>query len=167
MFFKIVIIALILPATSFAAIYSWSDKNSIVHFSDEPQSNAVIVENNPENIARTSPVVVPKIEKKIASKKISIASPKNEETIHYNNGKLTVKINVALSPNDKIVLLLDGKEIATSEKFIFKLKNIERGTHTLQAQIFAKDKLIGESKITTFFMHQTTTIKEILNFFWF
>jgi len=163
MFFKIIIIACVIPITSWAAVYSWTDKNGTKHFSDEPQSNAVIVENNPENIARTSSVVVPKIENKVNTKKISIVSPKNEETIHYDNGKLTVKINVALNPNDKIILLLDGKEIATSKKFVFSLKNIERGAHTLQAQLFAKDKLIGESKITTFFMHQTMIKKEILN----
>ena len=156
MFFKIVIIALIIPATSFATIYSWSDKNGIAHFSNEPQPNAVIVKNNPENIARTPPVVASKIENKINTKKITIVSPKNEETIHYDNGKVTVKIDITLNPNDKIILLLDGKEIAASEKFVFNLKNIERGAHTLQAQLFAKDKLIGESKITTFFMHQNT-----------
>lgn len=156
MFSKIVIIILIIPITSFAAIYSWTDKNGTLHFSDEPQSNTVIVENKPENIARLPTAVTAKTENKITTKEIAIVSPKNEETIHYDNGKVTVKINATLTPNNKIVLLLDGKEIAISKKFVFSLKNIERGAHTLQAQLFAKDKLIGESKIITFFMHQTT-----------
>ena len=153
--FRKTIIAFIIPITSFAAIYSWTDKNGTIHFSDGPVPNAVIIEKNPENIALIPSLVVPKIENKTAAKKITITSPKNEETIHYANGRLTVKIATSLNPNDKIILLLDGKEIAASEKFIFSLKNIERGAHTLQAQLSAKDKLIGESGITTFFMHQT------------
>lgn len=155
MFFKITIIALIIPITSYAAIYSWTDKNGIIHFSDELQSNAVIIEKNPENIAHLPSIVTPKTENKINAQTITIVSPKNEETIYYDNGKLTVNIGATLNPDSKITLLLDGKEIVAAQQRTFTLKNIERGTHTLQAQLFTNTKLIGESKIITFFMHQS------------
>lgn len=159
MFFRIVIIAFIIPITSFAAIYSWTDEHNTTHFSDEPQANAAIIDNKVENPARTLSVFTSQIKNQINPQNIAIISPKNAETIYYDNGKVPVKIETSLQPNEKIVLLLDGKAIITSTKLIFNLQNIERGEHTLQAQVFTKDQLIGASDIITFFMHQTTIEK--------
>lgn len=72
-----------------------------------------------------------------------IIAPEPEATIHDNNGNLTV--TVMLSPSlrtndgDYFLLTMDGTEAARGTEQSIGLKNIDRGTHTLQIEIRAKD----------------------------
>lgn len=93
-----------------------------------------------------------------AYQSIQITSPQNEETLFYDNGKVTVNIQItpALKNHDKIALYLDGKTIelppATTTAV---LEYVERGTHQLQAQITDQNgKILQTSPTIIFYMKQ-------------
>lgn len=88
---------------------------------------------------------------------IQIVSPKADTTIHNNNGNLTVTVVVSPSLDSHgsayLVLLLDGKVVAKGTKQYFKLTEIDRGMHTLQAQLKAQDDTtLITSQVVRFYM---------------
>ncbi len=94
---------------------------------------------------------------------VSIASPQPETTIHNNNGNLDV--TVAVSPplrtanGDVLTILLDDKAVASGTRLHYKLKGIDRGTHTLAAQITAADgKVLITSEPVTFYMWRASRL---------
>lgn len=68
---------------------------------------------------------------------LAIAQPEDGAALRSNNGSLTVAVNVAprLQPSDRIVLILDGQEVARGTGGAFALENVDRGTHHLSAAI--------------------------------
>jgi hypothetical protein len=92
---------------------------------------------------------------------IAIARPGNEETVHDNEGNLAVQVAVSpsLAPGDRIVLLLDGGPVATQTGTTFALSRIERGAHTLQAQVVdARGATLVASRPITFYMWQASRL---------
>jgi C4-dicarboxylate-specific signal transduction histidine kinase len=90
-----------------------------------------------------------------AYQEVRIVAPDNDTTIHSNNGHLSVEVTLtpALAAGDRLALLLDAKKVAQERKLHFKLNNIDRGTHTLQAQVIAADgKVLATSPLVVFHM---------------
>ena len=86
MLFKVLAsFTLTLPIIAYATIYSWTDTNDVIHFSDEAQSKSVIIKKQPQNIAVTNNDQNPiKISVNHPSKTITIIAPQDQETIHNN-----------------------------------------------------------------------------------
>lgn len=90
---------------------------------------------------------------------VAIVSPQPETTIHSNNGNVSVQVAVAPQLNaaggDRVTLLLDGQAAASGAKLHFKLKGVDRGTHTLAAQVTAADGtvLISSEPVTFYMWH--------------
>ena len=88
----------------------------------------------------------------------SITTPANQSVINNNNGQITVNLTIkpALQTHFKhsITLLLDGKPTQTGLKSLTaKLNNIDRGSHTLSAQIIGQyKKILKTSTPVTFHM---------------
>jgi len=93
---------------------------------------------------------------------IAITSPKNEETIHDNTGKVVVSIAVegGLPEQSAIRVLLDGQPYGAARTgSSFTLEGVERGGHTLQAQVVdAAGKTILSSDTVTFYMWQASRL---------
>jgi hypothetical protein len=94
---------------------------------------------------------------------VRIVTPEPETTIHDNNGNLAV--TVAVSPplhagaGDRLVLLLDDKVVARGTERQFVLKGIDRGSHTLNAQVISADgKLLAASPQVIFHMWQASLL---------
>lgn len=94
---------------------------------------------------------------------VSIVAPQPETTIHNNNGNLDV--TVAVSPplhtgnGDVLTILLDDKAVASGTRHRYKLKGIDRGTHTLAAQVTAADgKVLITSEPVTFYMWRASRL---------
>ncbi|UCH47584.1 MAG: hypothetical protein JSU95_16210 [Betaproteobacteria bacterium] len=90
---------------------------------------------------------------------IEIYQPKNEETVHNNDGNVTVEVMALLDPGYTIRLLIDGDRAAPdSRDLTFRLRGIERGEHTLQALILdERGYVVTRSQPVVFFMWQASS----------
>lgn len=68
---------------------------------------------------------------------LAIVAPANDEGIRQNDGNVTVIASVepGLREGDQIQVLLDGQYIAAAAGTSITLTEVERGTHTLEAQV--------------------------------
>jgi hypothetical protein len=94
---------------------------------------------------------------------LRIVAPKPDETVHDNSGNLFVTVAVSPPPHagtgDRLVLLLDGKTVASGFGQRFRLKGIDRGSHTLRAQLKAADgSLLAASPPFKFYMWRASRL---------
>lgn len=94
---------------------------------------------------------------------IAITSPQNEETIHDNTGSVPVSIAIqgsGLPEHSSIRVLLDGRPYGAARYGAsFTLEGVERGEHTLQAQVVdAAGKTVLSSDTVTFYMWQASRL---------
>jgi hypothetical protein len=92
---------------------------------------------------------------------VRIVAPHADETVHDNNGNLTVKIKVSPPLNtvagDYLTLLLDNNAVASGTNLSFALNGINRGSHTLQLKVNAADGTVQTSSPqVTFHMWQAS-----------
>lgn len=90
---------------------------------------------------------------------ISITQPTDQQTFVNNTQgdvKVIVDIQPALHTGEQIQLLLDNQSMGTTQTTTeFNLNNIDRGQHTVQAEIInAANKVIASSDTITFFMQR-------------
>lgn len=94
---------------------------------------------------------------------VRIVAPADAETVHNNNGDVTVLVRISppldAKAGDHIVLLLDGRAAARGRRTRFELKGVDRGTHNLQAQIAAADgSLLEVSPVVTFYLWRASRL---------
>jgi hypothetical protein len=92
---------------------------------------------------------------------VAIVQPGNEDTVQDNQGNVVVQVAVSpsLAPGDRIVLMLDGRPVGTRMDPSFTLSGIDRGTHTLQAQVVgASGATLAASQPVTFHMWQASRL---------
>lgn len=95
---------------------------------------------------------------------VRIIVPQHDATVHDNQGTLDVSVEV-LPPiraeaGEHIVLLLDGRVVASGAKVRIRLTDVDRGTHTLQAQVAAADgTLLLASPVTSFHMWRASRLR--------
>ncbi len=86
----------------------------------------------------------------VAYASIAIVQPRADQTIFDNNGKLDVDVRLspplAAASRDRIILVIDGKQVAAQRQPHFELGAIDRGSHTLQALVITAD---GRTAIAT------------------
>jgi hypothetical protein len=86
---------------------------------------------------------------------IAIVQPAHEETIHNNQGDLTVQVKYSGGePGGSVRLVLDGTALPHSYRSdVIELTGIDRGTHTLQADLLdVKGERLAASEPVTFYM---------------
>jgi hypothetical protein len=78
-----------------------------------------------------------------AGYEVSIVAPAPDETVHDNRGNVAVVVAVApplrAASGNRVTLLLDGKPVASAPGGRIALSGVDRGTHTLRAQLTAAD----------------------------
>ena len=94
---------------------------------------------------------------------VRIVAPAPETTIYDNNGNLSVEVALSQAPDtvaiDQLTLLMDGTAVAKGRDLSFELNNIDRGTHTLQVQVFAANgKLLATSPPVVFHMWRASLL---------
>lgn len=163
---KKIILCLLLffPSTLFAEIYLWSDGDNTVHFSDTPENDAkpvhlsTLSSYSSHAVSKKQTHRVSMISTDPAYSDISILSPANQATI-VNNEQGDLRVDIELEPSlnkgDAIRLLMDGRVVSTEKSLSFKLNNIDRGEHTLQAQVMSQQGVVLISSATvTFYMQR-------------
>ncbi len=90
---------------------------------------------------------------------IAIVEPAADSTVPSNEGKVTVRVGVprGIAPGNQVVILLDGRPVARGAATTFELDGVERGTHTLQAQVVdGSGNTLVASPPVTFHMWQAS-----------
>jgi hypothetical protein len=84
---------------------------------------------------------------------IAIVQPADQETIHSNLGDVTVKVHSSGAvPGGRVRLIVDGADRGTGGAVIH-LHGVERGTHTLKAELLNADgEVIAVSPSVTFYL---------------
>ncbi|MCS6129063.1 DUF4124 domain-containing protein [Shewanella baltica] len=147
-----------------ATVYKWIDKDGKVHYSDEPQPNAQVVELKEKTLNQIA-LPLPKADSNNANQaiesiqyKVNITSPAEEETVRDNNGDFDVVATITpeLKSQYLMVLKLDGTPVDQPQiGGTFKLKNIDRGEHTLVVDALTQNgKVFASSSPRKIFLHQ-------------
>ena len=136
---------LIFSFTVHAGLYKGLDNEGNVVYSDQPFDEAQ--EFTPPSLTIVdAPKVPPKKEEVVEEKtaetkytKFSIAAPKNNQTI-WNDPALTVSLQLnpalAITEGHNIWLMVDGKPLVKkSQSLSQQIGRLDRGSHTLQAQV--------------------------------
>lgn len=161
------VIWIILVATSIYAgtsqIYKWTDDNGNVHFSDKTQPGAVVVElpkaqtfsppTSPKNIQSSNPISDSTL---THYDKVTIVQPEDQATIRNAQGVISVILafKPKLRGEDKVQMILDGSPLGFPQAAnVFALQDINRGSHTLAAQIVDMDgNVLNTSELITIYM---------------
>lgn len=162
------LICFIMSWMTWATIYTWVDESGVVNYSDQPRTDANVVnlstenklpsQNAPPKTPLTSPEIKADSEVSEKAASIEIIDPKHDDTIRNPQGTVLMHLNVTPSFNkkDKIQIILDN--IPTGEprhSNIFTLTGVMRGTHTLTAQLVDDHGTVkAESKKITIHMMQ-------------
>jgi len=156
---QFIFLFLLCSFTSQADIYRWVDENGATVYSDKPQDGVDAVKlpelgiypGSSRSPASSNGPTPKQDEQDEPYSEFRILSPVNEGTVRNNAGKVTVTMQLTpkLKPGHKIVVNLDGKDIEPPGLRL-SFTNIDRGSHTLNAQILDKDDnlLISANEIT-------------------
>lgn len=159
---RYLLLALLLSsAFASAEVFKTINPDGSTSYSDVKTEGAEAI--TPPELTPTPAVKLPK--KKVAArpaeenkalgyKSFSISSPANNAVVRNNNGDvhITLSITPALQTSFKhsITVLLDGKpvksDISTTQ---VKLSNIDRGMHSISAQIIEDKKIIKSASPVT------------------
>jgi Domain of unknown function (DUF4124) len=154
-----------------ADIYQSVDKNGVVTFSDQPNASSKSVTLPAANIV-TQPVTAKTkntnattnaVEEKKPYAAFTIASPKDQDSIFNTTDiTLTVQVDPALQPDDKIQFYYDGNPVdEPSTKTSITIPKVRdgkemlvRGSHTIYATIINKDgEVLSTTPTITIFLH--------------
>lgn len=162
---------MMMMCTSHAEVYTWTDSQGVVHFSDSPHPGAEKLKI-PEDQSYSAPSpsspkqdVAPDHEENNKSEKsdksytkIAIREPLNQATIRNNQGYIVVSIELEpkLSEGDNLQMIFDGAPLGDPQpNTIFELNGIYRGSHTLAVQVVnAGGEVLLTSDPITIFMQR-------------
>lgn len=156
----------VLPTLASAqTVYTWTDKNGVLHFSDSPGSGQAKRIDMP---AIEQPAPAPQFEKltpkqpKPASPaeqkrppiplSLEILSPAHEQAIRSNAGMLTIQaeLNRKLHIQESLQLIMNNSAYgAPTSQPLWELRNLDRGTHQFKIQAHRDGKLIASSSSIT------------------
>ena len=145
-------------------VFVMRDANGVLVFSDSPQIGAEEVSfNSRPNIMAATDTTFP-VTKKPAKEQfeVSIIQPEDQATVRDNTGSVYVsgRITPMFKRGLRVRLLVDGQSQAEPQSnAVFILRDIERGEHKLQLELFDQNgKLIATSPTTTFYLHRASRI---------
>ena len=145
-------------------IYVTRDANGVLVFSDSPQADAedVNLSSRANMMEATDPTLPARKQPAKEPFTVEIVQPEDQGTVRDNTGSVYVsgKISPMFQRGLRVRLLIDGKAQAEPQNnAVFILRDIERGEHKLQMELFDQSgKLIATSPVTTFYLHRASVI---------
>ncbi len=142
-------------------VYTWVDDQGVTHFSDQPHPGAAKkqVESAPTYSAPPTPQAKAAAQQREAPRaECSIASPTDQQ-MFMNAWSVSGQVQLPANgqPGDRVILLLDGKVLpdAASQSGAFTISQIDRGAHTLAAQVERSGgQVVCQAPAITFYVHQ-------------
>ena len=157
--YLLLLMSLTLCLAAFAQdkVYKRVNPDGSVEYSDQPIQGGEVMQvprgstfTMPEtSVTETAPAEEPSV----SYDSLEITQPMNDETIRSNEGKLTALARVApdLDTNHRFRWKMDGEVIQNVNSPELRLNNVDRGSHTLQAEIVDPDgKVVISSDSITF-----------------
>lgn len=153
----------VMPVLGLAAsVYRYTDEQGNVVYTDKPRPGAEPLEVPPVPAVR--PLTGPPAQAETPApaepaftgyKTLAIVEPKADEPIRANDGNITVALRIepelGVKLGHKIRVYVDGHRldpVFTSAQFV--LENMDRGTHTLRAEIVEGETSLIRSEAVTF-----------------
>jgi hypothetical protein len=159
------LLLLILPLTAHAAVYKHvDDEGRLIKYSDQPQKpgdkpitmskpSMVYESEKPEQKSTPKRTVTKEKSKEkqeatpvVAYSAVAILKPEDEEAIRANSGSFPIELasQPALDANSghRYVIIVDGEKHTESASARITLKNMDRGAHTISAEIWDKSENI-------------------------
>ena len=167
-------LALILCSLSIQAeIYRGVDEEGNVFFSDQEQPNSELIPTPTPNL---TPGFVPEkkqaadtkteaeVTKDISYKSFSIISPANDATVISSPGNLPVSLSINPMLNTKqgdyIRLYIDNKMVINNTTSLnTTIPNVDRGQHSLKAELVNKSGKAIKSNSIQFHMKRFTSLR--------
>lgn len=140
-----VLLFLVFTIVTAETVYKTVDEDGNVIFSDQPSDGAEQIElqqlqtiknpNTPRLPPRNTSARAP--DPADYYQALSITSPADGEGYRNNAGNLSVSLSLqpALKSGHKVVIKLDGVEIASGTALSATVENVDRGTHSLSATV--------------------------------
>jgi len=139
-----------------------------VEFSDQPQPGAVEIPLPQSQGYEPAPLPPSESDRGVAHnavksvvtyRQLTITAPVADETFQSAEGPVHVQVQIepSLQPGHKLVILLDGK--AAGSGVSATLANLDRGTHTVSAEVRDGDgKVVKSSAPVTFHVKQYSSL---------
>jgi len=143
----IFLVLLLLPAlaaTAQSKVYRWTGPDGATVFSDEPRPGAQEVEIPPvqtmprlELPRATGPEEDSRPTDEAGYQNFSFVTPQQDEGIRANNGVVDVRMTLdpPLRAGHTIAVTLDGEPLGGNAPLSFQLPGMDRGTHTIAAEV--------------------------------
>lgn len=155
-------LALYAQALFSETVYKGKDAEGNVLFSDQPVPNGEKIEVTPAQTYSAPDVSAPQTNEQqgpqeVTEYKISIMQPQNEATMTNDIFVIPVSLSVepALQPGDKIRLMLNGKQYGPLyDSLSMTLNDLFRGSYQLVAEVVSEadpSKIKGQSQGIIFF----------------
>jgi len=148
------LLLLAVSSTALAEVYTYVDAQGNRVYTDKPHANATRIQVHPSNAISATPVPPPAAARKRAKKQpiehyemLRILIPDPDASINDASGNMIVTItsDPPLMPNHGYRVLVDGNVVAgPAVSPVFQLKNIDRGTHQLAAEIIDNEETVIE-----------------------
>lgn len=142
-------------------VYKRVNPDGSVEYSDQPMQGAEVMKvpkgstfTMPESTPSSSAAVDNAAETaKVSYDSLDITRPANDETIRSNEGKLTAlaRVTPQLAPEHRFRWSLDGAIVPDVNSPELRMNNVDRGSHTLQAEIVDADGNVVISSDTVTF----------------
>jgi len=154
-------------AAAAATVYTWVDDQGVTHYSDQPHQGATKLHvTSPPTYQPGQPPVSSESSSAAgaptaSAQQCAIDSPKDQETL-MNAWSVSghVRLPASAGSEDRVLLMLDGKLLtgAADSSGNFNIPAIDRGAHTLEAQVQnASGQVVCQSPPVTFYVHQPST----------
>jgi Domain of unknown function (DUF4124) len=145
-------------------VYTWVDAQGVTHYSDQPHTGAtkLKVGDAPTFSAPPAPNVGTQQPAAPGEHKVDCAidSPTDQQML-MNAWSVSGHVRVPpAQQGDRVVLMLDGAVLADAADSSgnFNIAQIDRGQHTLAAQVLsASGQVICQAPSITFFVHQPSS----------
>ena len=156
-------IVLILSFCVHAEMYKWVDADGNVNYSDRPQTATGDGEEITEitipqvntadsvdtSILRESSSAQPD---QNGNTSIKITRPQDDEAIRQNEGNMLINVAVkSQARNPTIVIYVDGSEVSRGSATSVALRNVDRGTHIITAELISPEGKVIKSAVPVTF----------------
>lgn len=162
--FLLLFICVVAAPVMAATVYRWVDSNGVVHYSDQPHQGAKKADLGTLQVIQfhvpATEVTPPEANEGKAEAphyKVTILAPANGTTLRPGNQQVHVRVKVvpALGPTARLQYTFDGKPLGEPTTALRALiKEVYRGTHTLQVSVLSSQGKSLESASSTFYVHQ-------------
>ena len=152
-----------------AELFKWKDADGNLIYSDQPPPGKnkaeseieqeelpqIITVPAPKTTSATSSNASRKTEKAIRYKELTIIEPGHDTAVRENAGNVSITVRVL--PNNFaetgaiLAIYMDGVQISKGPETTVQLMNVDRGTHTLKAELLNSSGYVVKATRPTVF----------------